>query len=87
LSSVDNFIWRLHFSLRDTQMKDSEVSTNLKKSFPRERPAFVIEKTSRIIKRQCESRTGCANPSENGVRKILLSLPRVKWLERPDVII
>ena len=75
---------RLHLSLRGAAMKDSEVSANKKKIFPKPEP-LVIEKTSRILTKQCESRSGQIHG--HGMRQVLMSLPRVKWLERPDVSI
>ena len=62
------------------EMTDKQVSQTLKKVFPRERPPLVIEKISKT-----QRYVGGWSHTDNGQRDIIMSLPRVKWLERPDV--
>lgn len=63
--------------------KDSEVSQTRGKVFPRQRPPLVIEKvTKTITDREIPSHSSSAFKN---ARIIPLSLPRVKWLERPDI--
>lgn len=62
--------------------KDSEVSKTRGKVFPRERPPLVIETVSKEV-----PVAGASNSTSGSetVRHMLITLPRVKWLERPDV--
>lgn len=69
--------------MRGAPMKDSEISIKKGKIFPKPQP-LVIEKVSRVLVKQCESRSGQIHG--HGMRQVLLSLPRVRWLERPDVV-
>lgn len=61
-------------------MKDSEVSRKRNKVFPRERPPLIIEKTSRVVPAADMN----SQNSTMGQRLTLMSLPRVKWLEREE---
>lgn len=63
-------------------MKDSEITAKKGKVFPKPQP-LIIEKTSTVILKQCESRSGQIRG--HGMRQVIMSLPRVRWLERPDV--
>jgi hypothetical protein len=82
LSLNDYPFRRLHFSLCGVAMKDSEISNKKGKVFPKPQP-LVIEKVSTILVKQCESRSGQIHG--HGMRQVIMSLPRVRWLERPDV--
>lgn len=63
--------------------KDSEVSQTRRKVFPRERPPLVIEKITKTI--TVAEAASYSSASQKTARQTELSLPRVKWLERPDV--
>lgn len=75
---------RLYFFMCGVAMKDSEVSNKKGKVFPKPQP-LIIEKVSTILVKQCESRSGQIHG--HGMRQVVMSLPRVRWLERPDVSI
>lgn len=61
-------------------MKDSEVSKAKKKSFPHSsQPPLIIEVIVREVPAISQSRSG------ELIRTIPVSLPRVKFLERPEI--
>jgi hypothetical protein len=68
-------------------MQDSEVTQTRGKLFPRPRPELVIEKVTQMKASYDPYRNGCTklNGQSAGARMVPVSLPRVKWLERPDV--
>jgi hypothetical protein len=68
-------------------MKDSEVTKargKELKTLPHELDEIVIEKVTRFYRVGSSSSVLLDNDDAHA-RKIPLSLPRVKWLERPDV--
>lgn len=65
-------------------MKDSEVTKTRQKVLPRERPPLVIEKVTKDVPRIDPFRSYSKSDGA-GVYVNRVSLPRVKWLERPDV--
>jgi len=63
--------------------KDSEVSQIRRKVFPRERPPLVIEKITKTV--SVVEGPSYSSASQKTARQTELSLPRVKWLERPEI--
>jgi hypothetical protein len=65
-------------------MKNSEVSKNLGKKFPNGYANIRIEKITKIIKDNSKG-TAYMEKSNPGMvsREVEISLPRIKWLERP----
>ncbi len=63
--------------------KDSEVSKTRRKVFPRERPPLVIEKVTRMV--PVGEGPSRSSTSQKTTHFMPLSLPRVKWLERPEI--
>lgn len=63
--------------------KDSEVSKTRNKVFPRERPPLVIEKVTKLV--PVNDGPSRSSTSTKTIHVMELSLPRVKWLERPEI--
>lgn len=63
--------------------KDSEVSQTRQKVFPRERPPLVIEKVTKLV--PVGDGGSRSSSSQKTTHLMPLSLPRVKWLERPEI--
>lgn len=71
-------------------MKDSEISKNLNKEFPRPIYDLKIEAKTRMVRARDPYRTADHFREGEGeyvsnVRMIPFSLPRIHWLERADV--
>lgn len=67
-------------------MQDSTISKTRNKVFPRPRPELVIEKVTKYRSAFDPYRHGDQSSGlGSNARQVPMSLPRIKWLERPDV--